>query len=73
MGCGTSDTKLQPWGRPLADPSPLLSNTVRAIQQSADEALWFGTDGVSRFEPQSGQWRTFTTQQGLMDNWVRAI
>ena len=58
----------------LADPSPLLSNTVRAIQQRADGALWFGTDGgVSRFEPQSGQWRTFTTQQGLTDNWVRAI
>ena len=74
VGCGASDTKLQPWGRPLADPSLLLSNTVRAIQQSADGALWFGTDGgVSRFEPQSGQWRTYTTQQGLGEESTRSL
>jgi hypothetical protein len=53
----------------------LAGDSVRAIHQSPEGALWFGTDGggVSRFEPQTEQWRTFTTKEGLAGDSVQAI
>ncbi len=61
----------------------LPSNAVQAIQaepggkrQHADDlgALWFGTaDGLSRYDLNSGNWKGFSTEDGLISNDVRAI
>ena len=49
----------------------LADNNVRAIYESRDGALWFGTGGgVSRYDV---TWKTFTTADGLADNHVTAI
>jgi ligand-binding sensor domain-containing protein len=39
---------------------------------ASDGALWFGTrGGVSRFD--GGTWTTYTTDDGLADNYVTSI
>jgi streptogramin lyase len=40
----------------------LAGNNVQAIAVGPDGTLWFGTygDGVSRYDPVSGAWRTFS-------------
>jgi ligand-binding sensor domain-containing protein len=39
------------------------------------EELWFGTSnsGVSRFNPETNEWRTYTQRDGLASNKVRSI
>ena len=41
----------------------------------ADNTLWVGTwgGGVSRYTPDTNQWQTFTTDNGLVSNDVRTI
>ena len=74
VGCDSQDNRLQRWHALFVDPPILLSNMVIAIHQSPEGTLWFGTgSGVSRFEPATGQWQTFTTKEGLGDNTVIAI
>jgi len=49
----------------------LASDTVTAICQAEDGALWFGTmQGVSRYD---GEWQTYTAADGLAHNEVTAI
>ncbi len=49
----------------------LAHNTVNAILESGDGALWFGTNrGVSHYD---GIWTTFTRTAGLANNNVTAI
>ena len=40
-----------------------------------EQKIWVGSSdrGVTAYDRHSGQWRTFTTQDGLTDNNVRAI
>jgi ligand-binding sensor domain-containing protein len=75
LSCGKSLNQLQSWNLPLADPPELQSNIVIAIHQSPDGTLWFGTygGGASNLDPASGQWRSYTTQDGLAGNEVRTI
>jgi len=50
----------------------LADNTVTAIGQARDGALWFGTyHGVSRYDGK--EFITFATEDGLVHNAVRAI
>lgn len=46
---------------------------VRAIAQSPDGAMWFGTHygGVFRF--QNGNWARFTTRDGLASDYIRCL
>ncbi|MDP6038492.1 MAG: two-component regulator propeller domain-containing protein, partial [Candidatus Latescibacteria bacterium] len=48
----------------------LADNDVRAICQTRDGALWFGTwgAGISRFDGQT--WTTYTTADGLASNFM---
>jgi len=48
-------------------------NSVGAICESYDGALWFGTyeGGVHRYE--SGEWTTFTTTDGLANDCIYSI
>ena len=57
----------------IADMDSLSNVSVWAMAQSADGALWFGTDenGLKRYY--SGQWETFTTEDGLPSNRVQVI
>ena len=59
-----------PW-RTFTTADGLASDTVTAIYQAQDGALWFGTmQGVSRY---NGEWQTYTTADGVADNEVTAI
>ena len=51
----------------------LASNFVTSIAQSSDGSLWFGTygSGISRFDGHA--WRTYTKQDGLIDNTVWCV
>ena len=50
----------------------LVSNTVYAIYQDREGALWFGTEnGVSRYDGRA--FTSFTKRDGLAENWVNAI
>lgn len=75
----------QPGWTKLTTREGLVDNQVRAIAVAPDGALWFGTTpavstsgklltsgGVSRLAP-DGTWTTFTTEDGLASNDVRAI
>lgn len=57
----------------IADMDSLNDVSVSAMAQSADGALWFGTDesGLKRYH--SGRWETFTTEHGLPANRVQVI
>jgi len=50
-----------------------LRGNVLAIYQDRQGAMWFGTDGRGLFRLHDGDWRTFTTDDGLASNIVRAI
>lgn len=50
----------------------LADNTVTAILEAKDGALWFGTSsGVSRFDGKN--WRTYTVRHGLADNNIHGL
>ena len=50
----------------------LADNTVTAILEAKDGAIWFGTfGGVSRFDGKN--WRTYTVRHGLADNTIHAL
>ena len=71
-GMGLLDVDTGEWTT-IADMDSLENVTVSAMAQSADGALWFGTDegGLKRYH--SGQWETFTTEDGLPANRVQVI
>jgi len=59
-----------PW-RTFTTADGLASDTVTAIYQSRDGALWFGTtQGLSRYD---GEWKTYTTADGLVHDEVTAV
>ena len=59
----------------------LARNSVRGILESRDGAIWLACGrGISRFDPSlslqrgGGEWRTYTTQEGLPENsWIHSI
>ncbi len=55
------------------DNSPLLNNTVQALELDNDENLWIGTDyGLFKFDGEN--WTTFTTENsGIPSNQIRSI
>ena len=72
QGMGLLDVDTGEWTT-IADMDSLSNVSVWAMAQSADGALWFGTDenGLKRYD--SGQWETFTTEDGLPSNRVQVI
>ena len=71
-GMGLLDVDTGEWTT-IADMDSLENVTVSAMAQSADGALWFGTnDGVLK-RYYLGQWETFTTEDGLPSNRVQVI
>ncbi len=71
-GMGLLDVDTGDW-TPIADMDSLGNVSVLAMGQSADGAVWFGTDegGLKRYD--SGKWETFTTAHGLPSNRVQVI
>ena len=56
------------------NPASLSNDGVFAIHQSPDGTLWFGTQsGLSRFDPQTQQFRAYYEKQGLPNNTVLGI
>ena len=52
----------------------LSSNAVRSIAEDRAGRIYFGTDrGLDRFDPNSGQWTHFTTQDGLAGNVINMV
>jgi ligand-binding sensor domain-containing protein len=72
---GVDNPKLEAWDVPIGEVPELLSGNVRAVAVEKGGALWFGTyeGGVSRYDPKSGAWTTFTTKDGLASDIVQAI
>ena len=56
-------------------PDPEQPDRVMALAQSDDGAVWIGTvaEGVRRLDPESDQWTTYTTEDGLPVNTVWAL
>jgi ligand-binding sensor domain-containing protein len=78
MGCRGGDTdkpRLDAWTVPVAEVPKLLSALVPTIVVDKTGAVWFGTDGrgVSRYDPKTGAWATFTQKDGLASDNVRMI
>lgn len=52
--------------QPYTTESGLASNVVKSIIEDNQHRLWIGTnEGLSRFDPQTGNWRTFSEKDGL--------
>ncbi|HLO31765.1 MAG TPA: PAS domain S-box protein [Anaerolineales bacterium] len=57
-----------------ADPSSLSEDSVWAIHQTMDGALWLGTQmGLNRFDPNTRTFRRYTEQNGLPNNVVLGV
>ena len=57
----------------IADMDSLIDVSVLAMAQSADGAVWFGTNGGGLKRYHRGKWDTFTTAHGLPSNRVQVI
>lgn len=54
--------------------SSISSNVVNCLLESADGAIWIGTDaGLNRFDPQSDKWQWFFKTDGLPGNEVNLL
>ncbi|GGH25183.1 hybrid sensor histidine kinase/response regulator [Dyadobacter endophyticus] len=52
-------------------PGGLVDNYVNSIYQSSDKSIWLCTEhGLSRYNPESGQFRNYRKTDGLPDNQV---
>jgi ligand-binding sensor domain-containing protein len=49
------------------------SGWVESVAVAPDGAVWAGYEGLGRFDPATGTWRIFTTDDGLVHQEVRAI
>jgi signal transduction histidine kinase/DNA-binding response OmpR family regulator len=72
-GSGFSKIKIQPAGKVsftnYSETSGLCNNVVYAIQKDKNGNLWLSTDnGLSRFDPKTGQFRNFYVSDGLQSN-----
>lgn len=63
------------WESPPAETIVLADDFVFDIWEDESGNLWFGTlkAGVIQYNPESGQWKNFTVEDGLINNTVRAI
>jgi signal transduction histidine kinase/streptogramin lyase len=56
------------------NPDSLSNDAIFAMHQSPDGTLWFGTQsGLSRFDPQTQQFRAYYEKQGMPNNTVLGI
>ncbi|MDQ3710686.1 MAG: histidine kinase [Acidobacteriota bacterium] len=75
---GVAVTENQSANQPIfkfyTDADGLLSQTVRHITEDAQGRMYFGTPrGLSRFDPKTGQWESFTSKSGLPSDEIRGI
>ncbi|MBI3172372.1 MAG: PAS domain S-box protein [Chloroflexi bacterium] len=57
-----------------ANPNSLSENSVWAIHRTADSLMWFGTQGgLSRYDPQTGDFKTYTEKDGLRNATILGI
>ena len=56
------------------NPASLSNDAIFAMHQSPDGTLWFGTQsGLSRFDPQTQQFRAYYEKQGMPNNTVLGV
>lgn len=56
------------------DPTSIPGDRVRTLMQDNRGEIWAGTnEGLARFDPDTGQFETFSTEQGLPSNSVNVI
>lgn len=61
-----NQTADQPFFKFYNENDGLTNRTVHCITEDKQGRMYFGTShGLSRFDPQSGQWKTFTSKNGL--------
>ena len=61
----------KPFFRFYAENDGLINRTVWSITEDKQGRMYFGTShGLSRFDPQNGQWKSFTSKDGLPNNEV---
>lgn len=53
--------------------SPLAGVKVRNVLEDRDASLWFGTDGDGLYHISRGQTSHYTTEVGLVNNFIRAL
>ncbi len=63
------------WQTYTPDNSPLPAADVRAILETDDGALWFGTwaSGLARYDPDADTWTVYDVADGLVANGVLAL
>jgi signal transduction histidine kinase len=65
----TPSGQTQQWLSDLGKPESIPSDRVHAVIPVADDNLWLGTgNGLSFFNKKSGKFKTYHTQEGLVDN-----
>ncbi|MBN2048590.1 MAG: diguanylate cyclase [Anaerolineaceae bacterium] len=56
------------------NPEMLIDPTVQALYVDADGFVWVGTaNGLSRLDPKTGKFESFTTQNGLLSNNIYGV
>lgn len=56
------------------DPGSISSNVVHAIQQDSNGSIWVGTNrGLNKFDPGSGNFKTYSASDGLPNDVVYGI
>ena len=51
----------------------IKSDHISTLYQDSDQTVWIGTKGGGLVSWKNGKWKSFTTENGLSDNFVRAI
>ena len=80
-GLNRYDQKTRTWTRFFHDPenlNSLSSNTVNAIVEDNDGAMWIGTtDGLNRFDPEKKHWAVYRHIPGINNslgsNWISGL
>ncbi len=58
----------------LSDPNSLCHNSVKTICVDPKGVLWIGTEnGVNRFDPSSGKWKSYHVADGLPNEFIYGI
>ena len=78
IGCSGPDGRLEDsltaWELPIAD-HPGLFGRATGVQEDLEGNLWFPSyhSGLTRYQPATGLWRTFTVTDGLASNSADAL